>query len=217
MILKWIDKEFITWEFSMSKVVCNITCTVDGYVAGPNQTQENPFGDGPGEDLHRWMFETRDENKAEIEAITDAGAFIMGRNMFGPIRGAWTGDWRGWWGKNPPYHAPVFVLTHHPREKVTMEGGTTYTFVTEGIASAFEQAKAVAGDRNVAIMGGAATINQYLAAGLIDQLRLSISPLILGAGERLFEGVPEGKLELVSGRSASLVQHITYRVIRNEP
>lgn len=202
----------------MSKVVCDIGTSVDGYVAGPNQTQEKPFGDGPGEALHealhRWMFETRDENKAEVEAITDAGAFIMGRNMFGPIRGAWTGDWRGWWGENPPYHAPVFVLTHYPREKVTMDGGTTFTFVTDGIESALEQAKAASSDRPIAIAGGAATINQYLAAGLIDELRLHIAPLVLGAGERLFDGVPEGKLEMVSGRSASLVQHITYRIIR---
>lgn len=198
----------------MSKVVCNPTVTVDGYVAGPNQTQEKPLGDVPSEELHRWMIETADENKAEVGAITDAGAFIIGRNMFGPIRGEWEGDWRGWWGENPPYHAPVFVLTHHPREMLTMDGGTTFTFVTDGIESALEQAKAASGDRNVAVMGGAATINQYLTAGLIDELRLSISPLILGAGERLFDGVPEGKLEMVSGRSASLVQHITYRIVR---
>lgn len=198
----------------MSKVVCDIGTSVDGYVAGPNQTQEKPLGDGPGEELHRWMFETREENKAEREAILAAGAFIMGRNMFGPIRGAWSGDWRGWWGENPPYHAPVFVLTHYPREKVVMDGGTTFTFVTEGIESALEQAKAASSDRPIAIAGGAATINQYLAAGLIDELRLHIAPLVLGAGERLFDGVPEGKLEMVSGRSASLVQHITYRIIR---
>jgi dihydrofolate reductase len=198
----------------MGRVVCDITISVDGYVSGPNQTKEKPFGDGPGEAVHGWMFETPDENKAEIEAFTDAGAYIMGRNMFGPIRGEWHGDWRGWWGENPPFHMPVFVLTHHPREMLTMEGGTTYTFVTDGIESALEQAKAAAGDRPVVIAGGAAAINQYLAAGLVDELRLHIAPFIFGAGERLFDGVPEGKLEMVSGRSASLVQHITYRFIQ---
>jgi dihydrofolate reductase len=196
------------------KVVCDFSISVDGYGAGPNQTPEKPFGDGPVEELHRWMFETADENKAEREAFAAAGAYIMGRNMFGPIRGEWTGDWRGWWGENPPFHAPVFVLTQHPREMVTMDGGTTFTFVTEGIESALERAKAVAGERHVEIAGGAATINQYLSAGLVDELRLHIAPVILGAGERLFDGVPEGTLEMVSGRSASLVQHITYRLIR---
>lgn len=196
-------------------VVCDITISADGYVAGPNQTLEKPFGDGVAEEqLHRWMFETPDENKVEREAFADAGAYIMGRNMFGPIRGVWSGDWRGWWGENPPFHAPVFVLTHHPREMLTMDGGTTFTFVTEGIESALEQAKAVAGDRPVVISGGAATINQYLTAGLVDELRLHIAPVVLGAGERLFDGVPEGLLEMVSGRSASLAQHITYRIIR---
>lgn len=197
------------------KVVGEITTSIDGYVAGPNQTQEKPFGDGMArEELHRWMFETADENKAELEAFKKAGAYIIGRNMFGPIRGVWTGDWRGWWGDNPPFHVPVFVLTHHPRETVTMDGGTTFTFVTEGIEAALEQAKATAEERPVVIAGGAATLNQYLAAGLVDELRLHIAPVILGAGERLFDGVPEGVPEMVSGRSASLVQHITYRITR---
>jgi dihydrofolate reductase len=197
----------------MNKVTCDIAVSVDGYVAGPNQTLEKPFGDGAVGQLHRWMFETPEENKDEMSAITAAGAFIMGRNMFGPVRDKWDADWRGWWGKNPPYHAPVFVLTHYPRETLEMDGGTSFTFVTDGIHSALSQAKTVAGGKPVAISGGAATINQYLSARLIDELRLHITPVILGAGERLFDGVPEIALEMVSARSASLVQHLTYRVI----
>jgi dihydrofolate reductase len=155
----------------MSKVVGDVAVTVDGYMAGRNQTRENPFGDAPVERMFGWMFDTPDENKAEIDDTTAAGAFVMGRNMFGPIRGEWSLDWEGWWGEEPPYHAPVYVLTHHPREPLTMQGGTTFTFVTDGIESALAQARAAAGDRDVAIAGGAATINQYLRAGHIDELR----------------------------------------------
>ncbi len=173
-----------------AKVTCDISISADGYVAGPNQTREKPFGDGPVDRLHAWMFETPDENQAELDAIVAAGAFVMGRNMFGPVRGEWDIEWMGWWGDDPPYHAPVFVLTHHPREPVTMQGGTTFAFVTDGIESALEQARASAGDRNVAIAGGAATLNQYLRAGLVDELRTHIAPVTLGAGERLFDGVP---------------------------
>jgi dihydrofolate reductase len=198
----------------MSTVICNIVVSVDGFVAGPNQSLEKPFGDGPVDQLHRWMFETPHENGDELKAMTDAGAFVMGRNMFSPDRGAWDMDWQGWWGPNPPYHAPVFVLTHHPRESFSMEGGTTFTFVTEGIESALRKAKAVAGERFISISGGAATINQYLAAGLIDELRLHIAPVILGSGERLFDGVPSQMLEMVSSRSASIVQHVNYRIRR---
>jgi len=198
----------------MSKVVCDIAVSADGYVAGPNQTQNKPFGDGPVERLHAWMFDTPDENKAEIDEIVAAGAFVMGRNMFGPVRGEWDLSWQGWWGDEPPYHGPVFVLTHHSREPLPMEGGTTFTFVTDGIESALAQARAAAGDRNVAIAGGAATINQFLRAGLIDELRTHIAPVTLGRGERLFDDVPALNLELVSARAASLVTHITYRVHR---
>ena len=174
----------------MGRVVCDISVSADGYVAGPGQTADKPFGDGPVEKLHAWMFDTPDENKAEVEQITAAGAFIMGRNMFGPVRGEWPDfEWKGWWGDDPPYHCPVFVLTHHPREPLTMEGGTTFTFVTDGIESALGQARAAGGDRDVAIAGGAATINQYLGAGLIDELHLAIAPTILGKGENLFEGL----------------------------
>jgi dihydrofolate reductase len=159
------------------------------------------------------MLDTPDENKAELDQILDAGAFVMGRNMFGPIRGDWDRSWTGWWGEDPPYHAPVFVLTHHPRDPVTMQGGTTFTFVTDGIHSALDQAAKAAGDRDVAIAGGAATANQYLAAGLVDELRIHIAPVTFGAGERLFDGVPPLRLEPLAVRAASLTTHISYRVL----
>ena len=159
------------------------------------------------------MFETPDENRAEIDAIVAAGAFIMGRNMFGPVRGEWDRHWRGWWGPNPPYHRPVFVLTHHARVPLEMEGGTTFHFVTDGIHSALEQAKDAAGDLPVHIAGGPSTTNAYLAAGLVDELALQISPSILGDGLRLFDGVGPLRLQQLSGRSASLVTHVRYRVL----
>jgi dihydrofolate reductase len=195
-----------------NKVVCDISISADGFVAGPNQTADKPFGDGPVDRLHAWMFDTPDENKAEIERIVSAGAFVMGRNMFGPGRGQWDPKWTGWWGDDPPYHAPVFVLTHHPRAPLTMQGGTTFTFVTDGIDAALEQARTAAGDRDVAIAGGAATVNQYLAAGLIDELRTHVTPVILGAGERLFDGVPAAHVEILDLRGASLATHISYRM-----
>jgi dihydrofolate reductase len=199
----------------MSKVTADMSISVDGFAAGPNQSLDKPFGDGlEGEQLHRWMFEEREQHLAELEAITAAGAFIMGRNMFSPGRGEWDLDWKGWWGDDPPYHAPVFVLTHHPREPVTMQGGTTYIFVTDGIESALAQAREAAGDKNVSIAGGAATLNQYLAAGLVDELRLHVAPVTVGAGERPLEAVGRFDLELVSSRSTDLVTHLTYRVVR---
>ena len=140
-------------------VFCDISISADGYVAGPGQTADKPFGDGPIDRLHAWMFDTPDENKAEVDQVVDAGAFVMGRNMFGPDRGDWDLSWMGWWGENPPYHAPVFVLTHRPRDPLPMQGGTTFTFVTDGIHSALDQARKAAGDRDVAIAGGAATVN----------------------------------------------------------
>jgi dihydrofolate reductase len=196
------------------RVVCDIAVSADGYAAGPNQSLEHPLGEGPSERLHSWMFDTPDENAGEIAQITDAGAFIMGRNMFGPVRGEWSGDWRGWWGDEPPYHAPVFVLTHHEREPVEMAGGTTFHFVTGGIGEALERARDAAGERNVAVAGGASTVNQFLTAGLLDELRLHVAPVLLGSGERLFEGLPPGELEQVSARAASLVSHVTYRLKR---
>ncbi|MGP3913156.1 dihydrofolate reductase family protein [Nonomuraea sp. 10N515B] len=203
----------------MSKVTCDMAMSLDGFVAGPNQSLDQPFGDGVGERLHQWidqwMFGESEQHAAVIEGITAAGAFIMGRNMFSPGRGAWDLDWNGWWGDEPPYHAPVFVLTHHPRERVTMKGGTTFTFVTDGIESAMAQAREVAGERDVAVAGGAETVNQYLAAGLIDELRLHVAPMILGRGERLLHNVGDITLEPLAAPSGTrLVTHLTYRVIR---
>jgi len=198
----------------VSKVTCDMSMSVDGYVSGVHQRLDAPFGDGPGERLHRWMFEQPAENAAEIERITAAGAYVMGRNMFGPGRGNWDETWTGWWGEEPPYHAPVFVLTHHPRASVEMRGGTTFQFVTDGIEAALARARAAAGDADVAIAGGAATVNQYLAAGLVDELRLHVVPMILGAGERLFDGVPDVDLEPVSVTGNDMVAHLTYRVVR---
>jgi dihydrofolate reductase len=198
----------------MTRVTAATTVSADGYLAGPNQSLERPFGDGPGERLHRWMFETPDENAAELAELTSAGAYIMGRNMFSPGRGAWDLGWTGWWGDDPPYHKPVFVLTHHERADLPMEGGTTFHFVTAGIDEALKRAREAAGDGDVAIAGGAATINQFLAAGLVDELHLHVAPVTIGGGARLFDGVPALELEQVSSRTASLVTHIRYRMVR---
>jgi dihydrofolate reductase len=198
----------------MSKVVATMSISLDGFGSGRNQTEERPFGDMDHGTVHRWMFDTPDENRAEMEAIVSAGAYVMGRNMFGPIRGGWDRDWRGWWGENPPYHAPVFVLTHHPRDSIRMEGGTTFHFVTEGIEAALQRANDAAGDREVHIAGGVSTINQYLAAGLIDELMLQIAPVVVGEGLRLFEGVGGFELEQIASRGVSLATHLRYRVVR---
>jgi dihydrofolate reductase len=198
----------------MPKVTCDASMSIDGYTAGPNQRADKPFGDGDVDRLHQWMFEQPDENAAVIEAIGASSTYIMGRNMFGPGRGDWDLDWKGWWGDEPPFHAPVFVLTHHPREPVVMQGGTTFHFVTDGIESALAQAREAAGDGDVAIAGGAATVNQYLAAGAIDELRLHVVPVVLGAGERLFDGVGAITLEKLDASGTDLVTHITYRVAR---
>lgn len=196
----------------MSRVTCDLTISLDGFVAGPNQSMTEPLGRG-GELLHRWMFEEAESNAAELEGILAAGAYIMGRNMYaGP--GAWDEQWRGWWGEEPPYHAPVFVLTHHPREPLEMEGGTTFNFVADGIESALAQARKAAGGKDVAIAGGAQTARQFLSAGLIDELRLHIAPIVLGAGERLLDGVTDLKLEPTDVSGSRLVTHVRYRVIR---
>jgi dihydrofolate reductase len=195
----------------MTKVTCDSGVSLDGFSAGPDQSLENPLGKG-AERMHRWMFEQPEANKAEREAIVQAGAYIMGRHMFGPDRGEWDLDWHGWWGADPPYHAPVFVLGHREREPLEMEGGTTFHFVTDGIEAAMERAKEAAGDREVSIAGGASTVQQYLRAGLIDELRLHIAPVILGSGERLLDGVGDLKLEQLAVTSSELVTHITYRV-----
>lgn len=198
----------------MGSVVSDVSISMDGYAAGPDQTRDNPFGTIEHNRLHDWMFETPEENQPEVSAIVDAGAFIMGRNMFGPDRGGWDLEWKGWWGDEPPYHAPVFVLAHRERDDLPMEGGTIFHFITDGVDVALERARAAAADRNVAIAGGAGTINQYLAAGLIDELRLHVTPSIIGGGERLFDGVPPMAFEQVSARAASLVTHVVYRPVR---
>jgi len=197
----------------MSKIVCNISISADGFSAGNNQSEERPFGDADESLLHGWMFGTPEENQAELDAMVGAKAFVMGRNMFGPIRGEWSGDWKGWWGPEPPFHAPVFVITHYQRDPLVVDGGTTFHFVTAGIEAAMEQASAVPGDADIGIAGGASTVNQYLAAGLLDQLHLHITPFTLGAGTRLFDGVPPLKLEQISSRAATQVTHVTYRVV----
>jgi dihydrofolate reductase len=183
--------------------VHNFSISIDGFGAGPHQTRENPLGVG-GESLHDWFIPTRAFQRINGKAggttgIDDdiatrfsegIGAWIMGRNMFGPIRGPWPDDtWHGWWGKNPPYHGPVFVLTHHSRQPIEMEGGTTFYFVTSGIRDALEQAQDAAAGTDVHVSGGVGTIRQYLEAGLIDELHVAISPILLGSGEHLFHGL----------------------------
>jgi dihydrofolate reductase len=200
---------------TMGKVTCDMAISVDGFVAGPNQGPDAPFGEGVGDSLHRWMFDEPEANAAELTEMTAAGAFIMGRNMFGPSRGDWDLDWTGWWGAEPPYHGPVFVLTHHERTPLAMEGGTTFHFVTGGITEALERAQIAAGDWNVAIAGGAATVNQFLAAGLVDELRLHTAPVLLGRGERLFEGIGRTDLRQVDVRRTGLVTHLRYAVVRD--
>jgi len=212
----------------MSKLRLSITMSLDGYVAGPAQSEENPLGIG-GMELHEWFFplaafrEMHGEQGGEINASSrvveerraNIAATIMGRNMFGPVRGAWPDEsWRGWWGEDPPYHHPVFVLTHHPRQPLQMKGGTTFHFVTDGIESALAQAKDAAAGRDVWLAGGASVVNQYLAARLVDEIDLSIAPVVLGAGARLFEGLEHGALALKQDRAINApdVTHINYEV-----
>jgi dihydrofolate reductase len=202
---------------SKTKVIAGMTMSLDGFVAGPNQSFEKPFGDNFDSDLlDRWMFAEpeKHKHKKEIDAILDAGAFIMGSNMFGPKDRRHNPEWKGWWGDDPPYHAPVFVLSHKECQPVAMEGGTTFFFVTDGIESALSKAKEAAGDRNVRIMGGANTVNQYLAAGLIDELWVHIAPVTIGAGARLFEGVPTLQLEPIEVGGTGMVTHIRYNVLK---
>jgi dihydrofolate reductase len=213
----------------MSKVRAHISTSLDGYVAGPDQSQDNPLGQG-GERLHDWLVELKawrelngmeggEENASNAlveEEYANVGAEIMGRGKFGPAaRGPWGDDpWQGWWGEDPPFHKPVFVLTHYEREPLTLSD-TTYTFVTDGIESALEQAREAAGDKDVFIGGGANTINEYLAAGLLDELELHVVPIILGGGARLFAGVgPEIKLEEIRALEAPGVAHLKYRVVK---
>lgn len=202
---------------SKIKVTCSLSISLDGFTAGLNQSFENPFGDNFDPNLlRRWMFAEpeKHKHKKEIDAILDAGAFIMGSNMFGPKDRRNKPEWKGWWGDNPPYHAPVFVLSHKEREPIEMEGGTTFNFVADGIESALLKAKVAAGNRNVAISGGATTVNQYLAARLIDELWLHILPVTVGAGTRLFEGVPPLNLEPIDVSGTGMVTHVRYNIFK---
>src|SRR3954447_15730957 len=213
----------------MSKVRVHIAVSADGYVAGPNQSEENPLGEG-GEQIHDWMLalkawrEPHGREGGEVntsstvleEANDNVGAEIMGRGKFGPAGGGpWPEEpWEGWWGEDPPFHKPVFVVTHHEREPLTLSD-TTFTFVTDGIESALEQAKEAAGDQDVYIGGGASIINQYLAAGLVDEIELHVSPLVLGGGARLFDDVGSDlKLEQLRAVEAPGVAHLKYRVVK---
>jgi len=213
----------------MSKLRFNITMTLDGYVAGPNQTVENPLGEG-GERMHDWVYnlkffrdmhgeggggETGTNDDVLREAFENVGATIMGRNMFGGGTGLWSdAPWNGWWGDNPPYHTPVFVLTHHARDPLVMQGGTTFFFVTDGVESALNQAREAAGGKDVSLGGGASAAQQYLAAGLIDEMDIHLVPLLLGGGERLFDNLAGAdlKLDLVRTIEAPGVTHLKYLV-----
>jgi dihydrofolate reductase len=170
--------------------VHNLSVSLDGYAAGPAQSEENPLGVG-GEQLHEWIFSpdaTDVDRRFRALGDEDIGATIMGRKMFGPVRGPWGAEeWTGWWGEDPPFHHDVFVLTHHARDPVPMAGGTTFHFVTDGIEAALDRARAAAGDRHVRLGGGAATVQQYVRAGLLDELHVAVVPVLLGDGERLFQ------------------------------
>ena len=195
----------------MGIVTADMAVTLELVGAGRDQTREHPFGPKLGQRLGAWMFDHGDENAEEVAAILHARAYVMGRHMFGSDRGEWDLDWRGWWGPEPPYKAPVFVLCSRPREPVVMEGGTTFHFVTDGIEAALERAREAAGDGNVSIAGGPSTLNAYLAAGLVDELRLHVVPITVGDGLRVFDGVGDLELEPVSSRTTPHVTHVTYR------
>jgi dihydrofolate reductase len=197
----------------MAYLTSDPAMSLDGFIAGPRQDLENPLGLG-GEGLHRWHFEQAEENAAEIEAICTAGAYIMGRNMFAPGRGEWDLDWKGWWGDDPPYHAPVFVLTHHEREPLEMQSGTTFHFVTGGPDEALRLAIEAADDGTISVAGGASTINRFLRDGHIDELRLHLAPIVLGSGEALFRDLKGLSFEIASSRSTSLVTHVILKRVR---
>jgi dihydrofolate reductase len=198
----------------MSETTCHMSISLDGYVAGPDQSLEQPLG-LRGMELHHWHLDEplhEGDARARDLLLRPRGAYVMGRNMFGPIRGPWSGDWRGWWGDEPPYHAPVFVLTHHEHDPIELEGGTTFHFVTDGFDAAFSRAQGAAGDRGVDIAGGASTVRQALAAGVIDELVLDFAPVLLGGGERIFDGVPDPGFELVDVIDSPRATHVRYRV-----
>src|SRR3954470_1713217 len=198
----------------MGKVTAHVSISLDGFLAGPHQTEDTPLGVG-GMRLHHWHLGDPTE-PADIAATQDLlkqrGAYVMGRNMFGPIRGEWDREWHGGGGDEPPYQAPVFVLTHFPRESVEMQGGTTFHFVTDGFNAALERARKVAGDLDIGIAGGASTVRQALQAGALEQLTLDVIPVLLGRGERLLEDLPERTFEPVDVTQSPNATHVTYRV-----
>jgi dihydrofolate reductase len=208
------------------KLRFQISMSLDGYTAGPEQSTDNPLGVG-GHRLHEWAFrlavwramhgleggEVNQSSRVVEESFANFGATIMGRNMFGGHPGPWDAKqpWTGWWGDNPPYHHPVFVLTHHPRPPLTLEGGNSFTFVTDGIESALEQAKRAARGKDVSLAGGAHAAQQYLRAGLVDEMEIHLAPILLGAGERLFEGLSDlGDLRPVRTVAAPDVTHLKF-------
>jgi dihydrofolate reductase len=215
----------------MARVICDISMSLDGFVAGPNQTLEHPLGEG-GEQLHEWVFGlaswreahgleggTADADSEVVQETLDrTGATVMGRRMFSGGAGPWQDDPNadGWWGDEPPFRTPVFVLTHHARETVTKAGGTTFTFVTGGIDVALEQARAAAGDKDVAIAGGASVVQQALEAGLLDELQIHVTPVLLGGGVRLFGELGTEGIKLESTRviESPTVTHVRYRVVK---
>ena len=215
----------------MTKVFADITTSLDGFVAGPAPSVEEPLGER-GESLHEWVFgleawrkphgleggETNANSTVVEETVSRMGAVVMGRSMFSSGAGPWEADPKsdGWWGDEPPFHVPVFILTHHERETVPKEGGTTFTFVTDGIESALDQARTAAGDRDILVAGGADVAQQYLKAGLLDEIQLHVAPILLGDGVRLFEGLgpDDAKLELDEVIESRAVTHVRYRVVR---
>jgi dihydrofolate reductase len=214
----------------MTKVKFDISMSLDGFIAGPNQTLEQPLGEG-GEQLHEWGVglasfrerhgeaggETGPDDDVMRESFATTGAVVMGRRMFSGGGGPWEDDPNadGWWGDDPPFRVPVFVLTHHPRETVTKQGGTTFTFVTDGIEAALDQARAAAGDGDVSVAGGASVVQQYLAAGVIDEFQIHVAPVLLGDGVRLFEGLEHRpQVELVRTIDSRRAAHLKYRVVK---
>jgi dihydrofolate reductase len=213
----------------MSRLRCHISISLDGFVAGPNQSEENPLGEG-GEGLHDWVVklavwrqahgleggEVTESTRVLDESLENVGAAVMGRNMIGPPGGGpWgDGEWKGWWGDNPPYHYPVFIVTHHPRDSMEMDGGTTFHFVTDGIEPALERAREAAGGKDVVLWGGGQIVQQYLAAGLLDELELHVVPVLLGDGARIFGSLRDAEVQLEQVRAVEApgVTHLKYRV-----
>lgn len=197
----------------MSNTTCHVSISLDGFVAGPDQSLEDPLGKR-GKELHAWHLGDPRANDADATASEwlgrPRGAYVMGRNMFGPIRGDWDEEWTGWWGPEPPYHAPVFVLTHHPRESVEMDGGTTFHFVTDGFDAAYARAIETAAGRGVHVAGGASAVRQALAADVVDELTLDVAPVLLGSGERIFDGSEYFDFVPVEVLESPLATHIRY-------